>query len=141
MLWRVTLLLAKLPEEHFHLLKRVLGVMRKVLDNGQKNGVTIELLAQTIGHVLAVFYLFIYSYLHCYLSIVFLKTFYACLGFLLFLLFSFLFLPFHFSPLIMRPRNTNSSADLMSTLARTKDLAKTMLENYSTLLSVCDQHL
>jgi hypothetical protein len=41
----------------------------------------------------------------------------------------------------MRPRNTNSSADLMSTLARTKDLAKTMLENYSTLLSVRDKIL
>ena len=43
------MLLAKLPEEHFHLLKRVLGVMRIVIDNGQKNGVTVDELAHVIG--------------------------------------------------------------------------------------------
>lgn len=52
MLWRVTLLLGKLPEEHFYLLKRILGVMRSVIDNGNKNGVTLDALAQIIGYFL-----------------------------------------------------------------------------------------
>jgi RhoGAP domain len=49
MLWRLTLLLAKLPEEHFYLLKRVLGVLRGVVENTSKNGVTVDALANVIG--------------------------------------------------------------------------------------------
>jgi hypothetical protein len=59
MLQRVTLLLGKLPEEHFYLLKRVLGVMQSVLDNGQKNRVTIGALAQTIGYTSSFFFFFL----------------------------------------------------------------------------------
>ncbi len=46
----MTTLVDKLPEEHYYLLKRVLGVMKSVVDNSAKNGVTLENLAGVIGY-------------------------------------------------------------------------------------------
>lgn len=42
-------MLAKLREENFCLLKRVLGVMRALLDNASKNGATVDTLAAVIA--------------------------------------------------------------------------------------------
>jgi RhoGAP domain len=49
MLWRVAILLEKLPGEHYSLLKRCIGLFKLVVENSHQNGISIDDLASVVG--------------------------------------------------------------------------------------------
>lgn len=48
MIWRIAIILEKLPHEHYTLLKRICAILKNVADNSHQNDVSIEELAIAI---------------------------------------------------------------------------------------------